>query len=380
MSEIADPPRRLERAHLEDLVAALWAAGYRVVGPVRGDDAIVLDELRSASALPVGWTEEQDAGTYRLARRADEAVFGFATGPHSFKRYLFPPEARLWRAKRSAEGFSVEPEPAPEQPLALFGVRGCDLAAIQIQDRVFLGGPERDPVYASRREGAFVIAVHCGVAGGTCFCVSMDTGPRAGPGFDLALTEVLEPEHHFVVEVGSERGAELLAGLPCAPASEPERAAAEAVVAATAASMGRSLETAGLPRLLLDNLEHPQWEEVATRCLSCANCTMVCPTCFCSSVEDTSDLSGEHAERWRRWDSCFTLGHSYLHGGSVRTSTGARYRQWITHKLATWWEQFDTSGCVGCGRCITWCPPGIDITAEASALRASVAASQEESP
>jgi hypothetical protein len=94
---------------------------------------------------------------------------------------------------------------------------------------------------------------------------------------------------------------------------------------------------------------------------------LVCPTCFCSTVEDTTDLSGEVATRTRVWDSCFTLGHSYIHGGSVRPTTATRYRQWLTHKLDTWWDQFGTSGCVGCGRCTTWCPAEIDLLAEVPA-------------
>jgi formate hydrogenlyase subunit 6/NADH:ubiquinone oxidoreductase subunit I len=107
---------------------------------------------------------------------------------------------------------------------------------------------------------------------------------------------------------------------------------------------------------------------VAQRCLACTNCTLVCPTCFCVAVEDTTDLAGDHVERHRRWDSCFTAGHSYVHGGSVHASTASRYRQWMTHKLSTWFDQFGSSGCVGCGRCIAWCPAAIDITEEAAAI------------
>jgi formate hydrogenlyase subunit 6/NADH:ubiquinone oxidoreductase subunit I len=141
-------------------------------------------------------------------------------------------------------------------------------------------------------------------------------------------------------------------------------------VANAAAQMGRVMDTSDIKELLYRNYEHPRWDNVAGRCLTCANCTNVCPTCFCTTVEDVTDLTGQQAERRRRWDSCFTMDFSYIHGGSIRASTKSRYRQWMTHKLATWIDQFGTSGCVGCGRCITWCPVGIDITEEVAAIRA----------
>jgi ferredoxin len=133
--------------------------------------------------------------------------------------------------------------------------------------------------------------------------------------------------------------------------------------------MGRAMETDGLPALLARNPEHPRWAQVAERCLTCGNCTLSCPTCFCHTVEDVADLAGTTAERVRRWDSCFTSEFSYIHGGSVRPSARSRYRQWLTHKLSAWHDQFGTSGCVGCGRCITWCPAKIDITEEVHAIR-----------
>jgi ferredoxin len=133
--------------------------------------------------------------------------------------------------------------------------------------------------------------------------------------------------------------------------------------------MQRQMYTEDLPRLLYDNLEHPRWDEVATRCLSCTNCTQVCPTCFCVTVEDHSNLKGTVAERTRVWDSCFTLDFSHVYGGNIRPTIRSRYRQWLTHKLASWIDQFGIIGCVGCGRCITWCPVGIDITEEVRAIR-----------
>ncbi|MFN0123180.1 MAG: 4Fe-4S dicluster domain-containing protein [Blastocatellia bacterium] len=369
-------PVMIERQHLQRLIDALTQRSYRVIGPVVRDGAIVYDELSSVTDLPMGWTDEQDAGTYRLKRRNDEALFGYVVGPHSWKKFLHPPHLRLWTARREADGFQIIAETEEPPRFAFLGVRSCELHAIAIQDKVFMGDQFTDPAYQARRNQVFIVAINCGQAGGTCFCVSMNTGPKATFGFDLALTEILEDDrHYFVVEAGTEQGVAVLAEITHRQADEEEKAKAEGIVANTAAqmgrTMGRTMDTAGIRELLYRNYEHPRWDEVASRCLTCANCTMVCPTCFCTTVEDTTDLTGEHAERWRKWDSCFTLDFSYLHGGSVRVSTKSRYRQWMTHKLATWIDQFGTSGCVGCGRCITWCPVGIDITEEVRAIRES---------
>ena len=368
----------IERDGLSALIRTLDERGYTPVGPTVRDGAIVYDELRSIDDLPRGWTEEQDGGAYRLRPREDEALLGFAAGPHAWKRFLYPPRSRLWAARRTAAGFQIEAEDAAAPRYAFVGVRACDLRAMQIQDRVFIGGPYVDPTYQARREGAILIAVNCSTPGGTCFCVSMGTGPAVESGCDLALTEVLDDKrHYFTVEVGSSAGAELMDAIPHRDADPAEQEAARSVVGHAAENMGRTLDTTDIRDLLARNLEHPRWEEAAARCLTCANCTLVCPTCFCSTVEDVTDLAGERAERWRRWDSCFDLDFSYIHGGSVRATGRARYRQWLTHKLGTWIDQFGTSGCVGCGRCITWCPVAIDLTEEVAAIRASDAAASQ---
>ncbi len=356
---------------LAALLDALKARGYRVLGPALRDKAVVYDDIDTVADLPMGWGDEQDGGHYRVVKRDDDALFGFAVGPHSWKKFLHPPIQKLWSAARNGDAVSVEAPPEHDARFAFIGVRSCEIAAIEIQDRVLIGDAYVDPHYKARREGNFIVAVNCGTAGGTCFCVSMQTGPKAKSGFDLALTELLGDEHLFLVEVGSDTGREVLDGLPHRAATEEDVAAAEAVVAQTAQNMGRAMPAEDLHALLLGNLEHPRWDNVAERCLSCANCTMVCPTCFCTSVEDSSDLAGIESSRSRRWDSCFTMDFSYIHGGSVRPSTKSRYRQWMTHKLATWIDQFGSSGCVGCGRCITWCPVGIDITEEVRAIRDS---------
>ncbi|GAA2208058.1 4Fe-4S dicluster domain-containing protein [Nonomuraea monospora] len=348
---------------LDPLIRALRERGYTVVGPVARDGVIRFAELGSAADLPAGRADEQGPGVYRLYEHG-ELVFGFAASPDAVKRYTHPPRSPLFRMRDGV------PEKAPiEAPkVALLGVRACDLAALAVQDRVFLGGRYPDEAYRERREALFLIAVNCAVPGGTCFCASMGTGPRATSGFDLALTELTGP-HRFLAEPGSERGAELLAALPSRPARDADREAAREVSESAAARMGRRVDLDGVKERLAERRESPVWNEIASRCLACANCTMVCPTCFCVTVEDGTDLTDGTAERAERWDSCFTLDFTELGGAPVRSSGTARYRQWLTHKFSTWVDQFGSYGCVGCGRCVTWCPAGIDITEELERLR-----------
>jgi sulfhydrogenase subunit beta (sulfur reductase) len=357
---------------LAQLISSLQHRGHLVVGPTLRDGAIVYETLNKLEDLPIGWTDEQDAGCYRVKKRNDGALFGYGVGPESWKKLLHPPEVRLLEVQRDGGDFRILNNPSPPARYAFLGVRACELAAIGVQDRVFLGSQFKDPNYESRRQPAFLVAVNCTQAAPTCFCASMQTGPRAHQGFDLALTEIMDQDRHvFVVEVGTEAGADVLRETDASEA--PPLLCQQADEAMDRATLQtRHIETAGLRDLLYKNFEHHRWDNVAARCLSCGNCTMVCPTCFCTTVEDSSDISGNHAERWRRWDSCFTQSFSYIHGGSVRPSARSRYRQWMTHKLASWIDQFGTSGCVGCGRCITWCPVGIDITEEVRAIRESI--------
>lgn len=356
----------IARGELQRLIDVLIERGFMVVGPTIEQEAIVYDEIRSLDDLPRSWTDEQEPGKYRLVQRGDDALFGYAVGPHSWKRFLFPPLATLATADHTPEGWLLRiPEESPPR-FAFLGVRACELAAIAVQDRVFLEGGYVDPIYRARREACCLIAVQCTQAAKTCFCTSMGTGPACKGGFDLALTEIADG---FTIEAGSDLGSQLLSTLSTRAASSDElRQAADGQQRAVD-QIERHLDTHDIRDLLLSNLDHPRWADVAARCLSCTNCTMVCPTCFCSSMNEVTDLAGDHVERHRQWDSCFNFDFSYMNGGVVRNSIQSRYRQWLTHKLASWIDQFGTSGCVGCGRCITWCPVGIDLTVEVAAIR-----------
>lgn len=380
MATSVDTQLSLTPPDLNRLITALGTDGYRVVGPRVSEGAIIYDEIASTADMPEGWTDSQQPGKYRLEKRSDSALFGYVVGPHSWKKYLFPSNLKLWSATKAEDGRLDIQEPDNEVPrYAFIGVRGCELAAIKVQDRVFSGGRHSDSNYTARREKAFIVAVNCGQAAETCFCVSMGTGPGVDSGYDISLTELIEDgSTRYVATSGSDAGQRYLDQLDGSAASTADVDEAEAVVEKTAASMTRSLDTSGIKEVLYGAREDARWDDVASRCLSCTNCTMVCPTCFCSSVTETSDLEMSSFEHSREWDSCFSMDFTFAAGGVVRDTTSSRYRQWLTHKLGSWIDQFGTSGCVGCGRCIAWCPVGIDITEEAAALRASVESKAKE--
>ena len=363
-------PVVLSEDGLARLLGRLHHEGYEVIGPTIRDQAIVHGPLSAVDDLPHGWGDEQAPGRYRLIRREDDAYFGFAVGPSSAKRALFPPRQHLWTAEsRDDANFEIIEAERPKRQLAFFGLRPCEVAAISIQDRVLLHGLVEDEVYAANRADVLLVAVECGAPAATCFCRSMKTGPGMETGADLILTELLDGEHRFLVRAGTTKGEELLQRVEHEVATEEDLGARTEVLASATARLERQLDTTEIHGLLMGNLDHPRWDAVAERCLACANCTLVCPTCFCTTVEDRTDLAGTEASRERRWDSCFSLEFTHTGPASVRNSTRSRYRQWLTHKLATWIDQFDTSGCVGCGRCITWCPVGIDLTEEVDIIR-----------
>lgn len=370
--------RFLPKTDLQILVDLLIEQGYEVIAPAVEQEAIVLKPLDSIESLPWGCTDRQSPAVYQLEvtecgqtpERADASAgnrmrgkraFDFNVGPGSWKSFLFPPRSSLMTARLDDEGWHFE---APETSLpryAFLGVRACDLAAIEVQDRVFRGDLYQDPQYVQLRDDALIIVIECAKTSATCFCHSWGTGPDCDGGFDLAMTEL---DDGFLIAAGSDRGDHLLSELDLGEASTEHRTAASEQMAATKRSLSKSFDPSGVREMLLQRLEHPAWDQVAERCLSCTNCTLVCPTCFCSSVDEVSDLVDDSVSRVRQWDSCFNLELSYTCGGTARPNIRSRYRQWLTHKLATWHDQFDVSGCVGCGRCITWCPVGIDLTEE----------------
>jgi sulfhydrogenase subunit beta (sulfur reductase) len=355
----------LPKARLDDLLTRLREKDYQTIGPRTADGTVVYQPIQNASDLPRGFTSREDAGQYRLVTSGNSRYFDITPGAQTWKQIFFPPRISMFSLCKNG-GWKTQPSGDPAKLYALIGVRPCEIAAIKIQDLAFLRDDFIDPIYRERRNNAFILGVNCLHPGGTCFCDSMGTGPQLSGGFDLGLTEL---DDTFLMEIGSSSGRDIAKGLPLQKADPALLEKAQQGIREAKTKMGRQLDISDLPGALLKNLEHPEWAVVAKRCLSCASCTLVCPTCFCWDTQDRTSLNGVETERERVWDSCFNPGYSYQAGGNTRPNVRSRYRQWLTHKLGTWKQQFGVLGCVGCGRCITWCPVKIDITEEIPALR-----------
>lgn len=352
-------PTFLPRSKFQLLLDILQDQGYRCIGPQVKDGAVVYDHIDSVTALPLGMEDAQGPGHYRVHDKQHQRLFAWANGPQALKPLVFAPRETVWRVIRDDNGkLQFTPVPAQAPKTAVIGVRACDLAALHIMDQHYMP----DDHYRARREQLLLVAVNCTHPAQTCFCASTGDGPRAHDGFDLVLDEL---DDGYIVKAGSTAGEAVITRLPQQGVTADQHQAAQQASERAARSQTRSLPSRNLRDPLFNNLEHPRWDNVAARCLSCGNCTSVCPTCFCHSQGEETRLDGGGSEHYRQWDSCFTQGHSYIHGLVIRSETRTRYRQWLTHKLGSWHDQFGRSGCVGCGRCISWCPVGIDITEEA---------------
>ena len=354
----------LAREDIGALIEGLRETGRSVIGPTIREGAIVYDEIQAAADLPSGWHDDQAAGRYRLEHGTDGQAFGYTVGPTSWKRFTFPPILPIATAHRAGT-FGFEQPVAAPPPVAFLGVRACEIAALAMQDRVFLGGPFTDEDFRARRAAALIVAVQCTTLSSTCFCTSMGTGPEVRGGYDILLTEI---EDGFVVQEGSPEGAAIVAKLPTRRPSHAESGAAVDRVEAVRTQMGEPLPIPGIDERLKLQLDNERWATVAERCVECGNCTMSCPTCFCTSDVERSDMEGRRSTTERQWDTCFDSSFAKVAGGDFRARPRDRYRQWLTHKFSTWMDQFGSLGCVGCGRCITWCPVRIDVREELMAI------------
>lgn len=360
----------LPRDELRRLFDAFHDDGYEIFGPRAANGIIRFDHLQGPDALPWGVSDEQEAGSYRLVAGSTSRAFAWTAAPQALKPFTFPPHETLWTVQRDPAGrLSFREAPAAPSRHAVIGARACDLAALALHDAHF--GAKGDPWYRARRDGLFIVAVNCARSAATCFCTATGDGPTVQTGHDLVLDEL---DEGYLVWPGSGAGETLVGRLRLTPATPDQVEAAATQSAAAASSQRRRLPATDLESALVALRSSPAWQDIAQRCLACGNCTSVCPSCFCHRHTEAPSLDASVSAHGREWDSCFTEEHSLLHGHPHRYDIAHRYRQWLSHKLGSWHTQYGRSGCTGCGRCITWCPVGIDLTASVATVLAETVA------
>ncbi|MCS7277381.1 MAG: 4Fe-4S dicluster domain-containing protein [Aquificaceae bacterium] len=333
---------------------------YRIIAPKIKDGVILYSDVESLKDLPFGIRNVEFPGFCSLER-----VEGFFTYTHpvnSIKSFIHPPQLKLMKVIKSEEGLKFQVS-YPEDKFCFFDVRACDLSALSVLDKVFLSSnPHPDPYYWNLRREAFIVAVNCTYATHTCFCTTMGNGPEVKESYHLLITEL---DGEFLIEVGLEKGRELMESLKNKRyVEEGDFEKKKERIERAISFMEKAFEREGLPQKLYERMDCRHWEYLDKKCLACTSCTQVCPTCFCFDIVENNHPEFEESERVRVWDSCFSPEFATVHRYNLRQSIHSRYRQWLMHKFAYWVDQFGVFGCVGCGRCITWCPVGIDIRQE----------------
>ena len=355
----------LPRKNFQQLFDVLQQQGFRCIGPRVVDDAIVYTDIDSSDDLSRGIEVEQQPGRYALSQHNHQRQFAWSNSAQALKPLTFASREILWQCHKDSQGnLSFEQHQPAVDNIAFIGARACDLAAFRLQQQHFLKPQATDPWFKQRMSHMLIVAVHCSHASATCFCSNTGDGPEVEQNFDIAMHEL---DDGFIVQAGSYNGEKILALLQLDAISDEQTQQAEQQLAQCASQQTRQLPDQVQHRLLTQ-LDNAHWQQIGERCLSCGNCTAVCPTCFCHQQHDELSMPDDTGIHFRQWSSCFTHNHSYISGHSFRPDSASRYRQWATHKFANWFEQYGRSGCVGCGRCISWCPVGIDVTAELQQL------------
>jgi Pyruvate/2-oxoacid:ferredoxin oxidoreductase delta subunit len=305
-----------------------WKAGATVYGPVRHRDIVAFEPLTGS-----------DEGELCLA----------ANTCYPPKSLFLPQSEPMLRAGM----LGLEPVEALTAKRVVLGIRPCDARACQLLDHVFAGAEYADPYWSEKRRQTTLVALGCTDPCQTCFCTSVGSGPFDGRGVDVVLTDIGDG---YVAETNSERGHALLETLTDASQNQIE-AASKAKVRAREA-VKEPFELDGIVDTLYSLFDDEVWYEVQQSCLGCGVCTFLCPTCHCFDIVDEA----QRGERVRNWDTCmFRIYSQEASGHNPRPTNVERTRQRILHKYAYFIEWFDEVGCTGCGRCVRYCPAGIDI-------------------
>ena len=351
--------RMIGKTELINFLAGLGSK-YDVFAPVKKDGAICFEPLSST----------------------EDVVFDYPNSLRTPKEFFFPQAEVLFTfqgTERQTEGRETRDEGREtrdegRKPQVLFGIRPCDSKALLLLDNVFDQEDYQDPYYIEKRKNMVLVGLACRNPQSTCFCTSVGGGPFDKEGLDILVTEL--DDNRCYVEILTGKGEQLIAvpkGTPSGKdssfktANKSDVQQVESVKKETEANLKFQISNfkfqivlEGLKEKLDGMFDSPLWDRIHEKCLGCAVCTYLCPTCHCFALLDEKVSS--QGQRIRNWDSCmfpiFTLEAS---GHNSRASNRERMRQRIMHKFNYFVENFGQTACVGCGRCLINCPVNMDI-------------------
>ncbi|MDY6874054.1 MAG: 4Fe-4S dicluster domain-containing protein [Chloroflexota bacterium] len=279
------------------------------------------------------------------------------TEPHNTRyppKALFLPQSetmmRYNRRLNRSEGGQEE-----IKPRLIWGIRPCDAKASSLLDTVFYTEDDGDPYWIAKRDASVLVGMGCTEPCQTCFCTTVGGGPFNTDGLDALVTELGD---EYYIETLTDKGERLFAELPIA--SEEQQEQVQTLQSKVKGAMEPVFETDNLKEHLDDIFGSDYWDTIAESCLGCGVCTFLCPTCFCFDIVDEVQRS----ERVRNWDTCmFRIYSQEASGHNPRPTRKERTRQRIMHKYSYWLDHIGEIGCTGCGRCVRYCPVGLDIRA-----------------
>lgn len=280
----------------------------------------------------------------------DELALDLLNTYMSPKNIVMPQTEKMYDFEVPGKEAQVTEVANAEGPRVIFGIKGCDLKALEALDLAFLTKGYEDEFYQARRKELAIIARACYQPGPACFCESMGVD-RLNPEADVLIHDLGQQD--FVWQPKTPRGEEITSKLQGLLVEQDAKLP-------QAAELQRKVDITGLSEKLAGMFEHPVWDELSSRCLNCGVCTYVCPTCYCFDIQVKT--WGEAGNRFRCWDSCMYREYSLMAGGhNPREYKKERFRNRFLHKLQFFNERYGANLCIGCGRCVILCPNGVNI-------------------
>ncbi|MBU2540781.1 MAG: 4Fe-4S dicluster domain-containing protein [Candidatus Omnitrophica bacterium] len=302
-------------------------------------------------------------GDQRFYKRYTDSGDSFIIGE---VRSFEPLKSFFSRAREKvADDFKPDIPHHRDRPLAIVGVKACDLKGFKVQDHVFRDHDYEDPFYLKARKENLIISADCTCAIDTCFCLAMGIKPYPQEDFDINLSQI---SNGFIVEAGSRKGGELIDKNSAlfekasqASITERDQQRSRVIKEVEKNIKDNFIPNQGsLEGIIEKNYESDIWADEAKTCVECGACNTVCPTCHCFLLYDQKDTRA--MARFRIWDSCMIKDFAKVAGGAnPRSKLWMRLRNRFEKKFDFFPRLANVYACTGCGRCISACPAKIDI-------------------